>query len=46
MEKTGLICGKMINIKGASVKLLFTAWHNKNISDSELKEKNIIKVNN
>ncbi len=30
----------------SEVKLLMTAYHNKNISDEKLKEKNIIRVNN
>ena len=34
------------NLKGGKIKLLFTAWHNKNISDEELKKDNIIRVNN
>lgn len=37
---------KIINIEGASIKLLFTAWHNKDISDEELKKQDIIRVNN
>jgi len=37
---------KIDNIEGADIKLLFTAWHNKNISDEELKERNVIRVNN
>lgn len=34
------------NLNGATTKLLYTAWHNKDINDDELKEKNIIRVNN
>lgn len=38
---------KLSNLEGnAEVKLLITAYHNKNISDEELKQKNIIRVNN
>lgn len=37
---------RLNNLKGAETKLLFTAWHNKNISNEELKHKNIIRVNN
>jgi len=38
---------KISNLEGdAELKLLITAYHNKNISDEELKEKNIIRVNN
>ena len=37
---------KIDNIEGASMKLLFTAWHNKKLSKEELKGKNIIRVNN
>ena len=28
------------------MKLLFTAWHNKDLTDDELKKQNIIRVNN
>ncbi len=34
------------NIEGAPIKLLFTAWHNKDITDVELKKRDIIRVNN
>lgn len=34
------------NIQGDNVKLLFTAWHNKSITDEELKAQNMIRVNN
>lgn len=35
------------NLEGdADIKLLYTAYHNKSISDKELEEKNIIRVNN
>ena len=38
---------KISNLEGNSeLKLLITAYHNKNISNEELKEKNIIRVNN
>lgn len=37
---------KIENLAGADVKLLFTAWHNKDISEEELENKNIIRVNN
>lgn len=37
---------KIKNIEGAKTKLLFTAWHNKELSDEELKLENIIRVNN
>ena len=30
----------------AEIKLLFTAYHNVNITDEELKAKNLIRVNN
>lgn len=34
------------NLKGGTTKLLFTAWHNKNISTEELKKENVIRVDN
>lgn len=34
------------NLSGAKTKLLFTAYHNKDISDNELKKLGIIRVNN
>ena len=37
---------KVENIINGDIKLLMNAWHNRNISDDELKEKNIIRVNN
>lgn len=37
---------RLNNLDGADVKLLFSAWHNKNYSDTELKENNVIRVNN
>lgn len=37
---------KLNNLEGASTKLLFTAWHNKDLKEEELKNQNIIRVNN
>ena len=37
---------RLNNLAGADIKLLFSAWHNKNYSDTELKENNVIRVNN
>ncbi|MBQ3021062.1 MAG: hypothetical protein IJD92_02410 [Bacilli bacterium] len=37
---------KIENILDAKTKILFTAYHNKKISDKELKDKEIIRVNN
>lgn len=37
---------RLNNLEGSETKLLFTAWHNKNYSDIELKEKGVIRVNN
>lgn len=37
---------KIENLKGAKVKLLFTAYHNKNYSEEYLKKENIIRVDN
>lgn len=37
---------KINNIQGAKTKLLFTAWHNKNLGENELKKQNIMRVNN
>jgi len=37
---------KLENIKGAKTKLLFTAYHNKNIDDKELDKEGIVRVNN
>ena len=37
---------KVNNIEGAPMKLLFTAWHNKELSNEELDKENIIRVNN
>lgn len=35
-----------LNVDGAEIKLLFTAYHNKNITDEELAKQNIVRVNN
>lgn len=37
---------KIENLINGDIKLLFTAYHNKNIKEEELKEKGIIRVNN
>ena len=37
---------KLENLEGADIKLLFTQWHNKDISDEELEKNNIIRVKN
>lgn len=37
---------KVSNIMGADTKLLFTAWHNKDLSDEYLDSEGIIRVNN
>lgn len=37
---------KIENLQTCDTKLLITAYHNKNITENELKEKNIIRVNN
>lgn len=34
------------NLSNAKIKLLFTSYHNKNISDEELKKQGIVRVNN
>ena len=34
------------NLENSNIKLLFTAYHNKDITDLELKDKNIIRVDN
>ena len=34
------------NLKGAKTKILYTAYHNKDISDKELMKKKIIRANN
>ncbi len=37
---------KISNIEGATTKLLFTAWHNKDLTEDELNNQGIIRVNN
>jgi 5'(3')-deoxyribonucleotidase len=37
---------KITNLIGAKTKLMYTAYHNKNITDEELKKKKVIRVNN
>lgn len=37
---------KLDNLKNAHIKILFTAFHNKNLSDSYLKQLGIIRANN
>ena len=37
---------KVSNIDGAETKLLFTAWHNKDLKKEELDNQNIVRVNN
>lgn len=37
---------KLENLEGADIKLLFTAWHNRDLRDVDLKNKNVIRVNN
>lgn len=37
---------RICNIEGAKIKILFTAYHNKNITDEELKRNNTIRANN
>lgn len=37
---------KLENLTNAKIKLLYTAYHNKDLSDSYLKSKGIIRVNN
>lgn len=37
---------KIENLNGAEIKILYTAYHNKDINDDELKEKGIIRANN
>lgn len=34
------------NLVGAETKLLFSAWHNRDISEEELKRENVIRVDN
>ncbi len=37
---------RLSGLENADTKILFSAWHNQSIKDSELKEKNIIRANN
>ncbi len=37
---------KLSNLEEAKTKILFTAYHNKTISNEELKERNVVRVNN
>lgn len=37
---------KPVNLKGASTKLLFSAWHNKKMTKEELDKEKIIRVDN
>lgn len=37
---------KVSNIEGAEIKILFTAWHNKDLTKEELDNQNIIRVDN
>ncbi len=37
---------KLENLENAKIKLLYTAYHNKNLSDNVLNEKGIIRVDN
>ena len=37
---------KLENLNGAETKLMFTAWHNRDIDDKYLDENNVIRVNN
>ena len=37
---------KITNLDNSTTKLLFNAWHNKTISEEELKDKNVIRVYN
>ena len=58
IDMDDVLCGKgfirMVNEflgtnyqeEDAEIKLLFTAYHNVNITDEELKAKNLIRVNN
>lgn len=36
---------RLPNLEGAETKLLFTAWHNKNLSNHELVKQNVVRVN-
>ena len=37
---------KLNNLEGGKTKLLFSAWHNKDISEQDLLKQNVIRVNN
>ncbi len=37
---------KITNLSGAEMKLLFTAYHNRNIGNKELEEQNVIRADN
>ena len=37
---------KLDNLNGAEIKLMFTAWHNRDMDDDYLKNNNVIRVNN
>jgi len=37
---------KITNLDNSTTKILFNAWHNKTISEEELKDKNVIRVYN
>ena len=45
-ELINLIDDRISNLEGARTKLLFTAYHNKNISNTDLSQDGIIRVNN
>ncbi len=46
LEADVRIDDRIDNLKGEGIKLLYTAYHNKNIPDEELKEQGIERVNN
>ena len=37
---------RMNNLEGSDIKLLFSAWHNRDIRKEELKKRNVIRVEN
>ncbi len=37
---------RLCNLEGAKIKILFDAWHNREINDKELEDKGIYRVNN
>lgn len=37
---------KLENIEGGNIKLLFTAWHNRDLDNEYLRKNNVIRVNN